>query len=190
MKTIKMKTTNRIMTTILTLGMGLSLLSCGDKKSTEADQSEQTTQIAQEETIETKEASAPNEQAQAILSAYLKIKDALVGTDGEAASAAADELLAAMSTGNNEAVTKIKTDAEHISRNQDTDHQRDHFNTLSQNVYELVKTTSANEAPVYKQFCPMAFDNTGAFWLSSEEEIKNPYFGDMMLTCGAINETL
>ena len=95
-----------------------------------------------------------------------------------------------MSTGDNETIAKIKIDAQHISENQDTDRQRDHFNTLSKNVYALLKTTSSNDKTIYRQYCPMAFNNTGAFWLSSEDEILNPYFGDEMLTCGAIDETI
>ena len=43
---------------------------------------------------------------------------------------------------------------------------------------------------VYYQFCPMAFNEKGAFWLSTTKEISNPYFGDQMLTCGEIKETL
>jgi hypothetical protein len=42
---------------------------------------------------------------------------------------------------------------------------------------------------VYQQFCPMAFENTGAFWFSDSEEILNPYFGDAMLHCGKIEKT-
>ena len=30
----------------------------------------------------------------------------------------------------------------------------------------------------------MAFNNEGAYWLSDAEQIRNPYFGDKMLTCG------
>jgi len=43
---------------------------------------------------------------------------------------------------------------------------------------------------VYKQYCPMAFDGKGAFWLSSSEEIRNPYYGDKMLKCGRVEETI
>jgi membrane fusion protein, copper/silver efflux system len=41
---------------------------------------------------------------------------------------------------------------------------------------------------VYRQFCPMAFDDKGAFWLSESDEILNPYFGDMMLNCGEVTD--
>ena len=38
----------------------------------------------------------------------------------------------------------------------------------------------------YYQFCPMADNNKGAYWLSKEETILNPYFGKAMHSCGEI----
>jgi Cu(I)/Ag(I) efflux system membrane fusion protein len=35
----------------------------------------------------------------------------------------------------------------------------------------------------------MAFD-TGAYWISDSKEIRNPYFGDAMLTCGEVKKEL
>ena len=43
---------------------------------------------------------------------------------------------------------------------------------------------------VYRDFCPMADNNKGAFWLSLEEEIRNPYYGEAMLKCGEVRETI
>ena len=43
---------------------------------------------------------------------------------------------------------------------------------------------------VYVQFCPMADDDKGGYWLSTETQISNPYFGDMMLRCGEIKDTI
>jgi hypothetical protein len=42
----------------------------------------------------------------------------------------------------------------------------------------------------YYEFCPMAFNNSGAYWLSDNAVIRNPYFGDKMLTCGSVEEEL
>jgi len=36
----------------------------------------------------------------------------------------------------------------------------------------------------------MAFKGQGATWLSRSKEIKNPYFGAMMLNCGRIDEKI
>lgn len=131
----------------------------------------------------------PKEEASAIIAAYLEVKNALVATDGAAASAAANNLLTAI-TSTNEIANNVKAQATTIANTEDTDEQREAFNTLSQQIYELAKGTSAFDTPLYKQYCPMAFDNTGAYWLASEKEVNNPYFGDMMLHCGKVQETI
>jgi Cu(I)/Ag(I) efflux system membrane fusion protein len=66
--------------------------------------------------------------------------------------------------------------------------QRSHFETLSDNLISAVAYFGVEENTVYKQYCPMAFKDKGAFWLSGEKEIKNPYFGEAMLTCGEVKE--
>ena len=43
---------------------------------------------------------------------------------------------------------------------------------------------------MYKQFCPMAFEGKGGYWVSTSEDIKNPYYGDKMLTCGKVVEVI
>lgn len=67
--------------------------------------------------------------------------------------------------------------------------QRELFYQLSQ---QLAKTISVFpvQQPVYQAFCPMAFNDAGAIWLQKSEEILNPYFGDMMLKCGEIQEAI
>ena len=81
--------------------------------------------------------------------------------------------------------------ASSMSKEEDVEALRGKFDTLSQEMYTLVKDNKeAKEGTIYKQFCPMAFNNKGAFWLSKEEQVKNPYFGDKMLTCGKVKEEL
>lgn len=132
---------------------------------------------------------------------YFSLKDALVKTDGAMASTAAKELLASINSVNMntlkmdvhvvwmKVVDSLKEDAEHIGDTKDAKHQRDHFNTLSKSIYELIKTSKSEET-VYYQFCPMANEGKGANWLSKENTIKNPYFGSMMLSCGKVVETI
>ncbi|HAH49942.1 MAG TPA: hypothetical protein DCL80_01175, partial [Balneola sp.] len=43
---------------------------------------------------------------------------------------------------------------------------------------------------LYVQFCPMANDKSGAKWLSTKEEILNPYYGSMMIKCGTTLKTI
>jgi len=131
-----------------------------------------------------------NAQSKGVLSSYLEIKDALVKTDSKAASEAANDLVALIDNKNDGMSKKLKADANSISASSDVKVQRKHFDALSKNVYDFVKTSVKTGSPVYKQYCPMAFNNTGAFWLASEKEINNPYFGSMMLHCGSVKEEL
>lgn len=140
-------------------------------------------------------------QLKAVFDNYFALKDALVQSDGNTASAKAKDLFNAISVVKMEALTSeehtafmkvmndLSFDAEHISETKDVAHQRDHFISLSKNVYELIKV-SKSETPVYYQHCPMANDGKGANWLSKENAIKNPYYGSQMLTCGKTVETI
>jgi hypothetical protein len=53
-----------------------------------------------------------------------------------------------------------------------------------------VKSSKVVSGSLFVEYCPMANNNEGGFWLSNEKEIKNPYFGDMMLKCGSVKETI
>ncbi len=140
-------------------------------------------------------------QLKAIFDNYFALKDALVKSDGKLASSIAKDLLSNVNAVN---MTKLSNDehtvwmkvmkdmafdAGHIEETKDAGHQRDHFTSLSKNVYALIKV-SKQESPVYYQNCPMYNDGKGANWLSKENAIKNPYYGSQMLTCGKTVETI
>jgi len=59
--------------------------------------------------------------------------------------------------------------------------QREAFSNFIQTFYKSIKMFGLKDTTAYYQYCPMAFGNEWAFWLSETEEIRNPYFGDMML---------
>jgi len=132
---------------------------------------------------------------------YFQVKDALVKSNGKMAATESAELLAAIKAVKMESLTEaehgawmkvlseLKEDAEHISETNDVGHQRDHFITLSKNVYALIKVSGVG-SPVYYQHCPMANKGKGADWLSLDSGIKNPYYGSQMLTCGKTVETI
>jgi hypothetical protein len=136
-----------------------------------------------------------------VLNAYIQLKDALVKSDEAVAANTAKTLLATiqevnMSELNTETHTQwmkvvidLKEDAEHISDTKEITHQRDHFMSLSKNLYAVIKV-SKSETPIYYQFCPMANKGKGANWLSLDNKIKNPYYGNQMLTCGKVVETI
>ncbi len=77
-----------------------------------------------------------------------------------------------------------------IEKSSDLETQREAFSTLSDNLYKSIKAFGLGGKEAYYEFCPMAFNNEGAYWLSDSEKIRNPYFGDKMLNCGIVKERL
>lgn len=145
-------------------------------------------------------------QAQApvqdIVTAYLQLKNALTNDNGNDAASAANSLSAALNKVDvnalpaaqkgtyTEVADDMKEHAEHIAANAGKiDHQREHFETLSKDLYDLVKGGSVTQT-LYKDFCPMYNNNKGGIWLSETKEIKNPYLGKKMPTCGEVKEEI
>jgi len=68
--------------------------------------------------------------------------------------------------------------------------QRIAFTLFNDNFYKAIKAFSLMGKTVYYQFCPMMSNGKGAYWLSETKDIRNPYYGESMLTCGETRETL
>jgi copper chaperone CopZ len=137
-------------------------------------------------------------QLQAIFDGYFALKNALVQSDGKAASAQAKSLETALNAVQMNKLAPeehtawmkdLSAQAKPIAETQDLAAQREHFMALSKNMYELLKVAK-QATPTYYQFCPMANDGKGANWLSKESTVKNPYYGSQMLTCGKTVETI
>ena len=84
---------------------------------------------------------------------------------------------------------EIKASANSISNVTDIKVQRNHFKHLSSHLIKVMQLFGINEK-VYVEFCPMADNNNGAYWLSKEEKVINPYFGEAMLTCGEVKQII
>lgn len=133
---------------------------------------------------------------------YLTMKDALVASKAKEASTAAASLLKALEgfdaktlAADVQATYKaeaegLKTAVSSISKSSDIEQQRKALGPLTQHLYALNKAFAAGEGSLYYQHCPMANNNKGGSWLSAEKEVLNPYFGDKMLKCGRVKETL
>jgi len=77
----------------------------------------------------------------------------------------------------------------HAQHWQDIEEARKAFKGLSQSMLSLEQSFSHESSDSYYEiFCPMAFDNTGASWLSKEKDVNNPYFGASMLKCGEVKQ--
>ncbi len=141
-------------------------------------------------------------KATAILNNYLQLKNALVADDSEKAATAGKKLFDAFSQfdsssiaeAQKQEITEIIDDArehaEHISENSGKmEHQREHFEMLSKDVEDLIAIVGTDRK-LYKTFCPMYNEGKGGIWLSETKEIKNPYFGSKMMTCGSIQKEI
>ncbi|MEO6134331.1 MAG: DUF3347 domain-containing protein [Ginsengibacter sp.] len=137
-----------------------------------------------------------------LLQTYLKMKNDFAKDDDKGAADAGNQMLkefndfdqSSLNDADKKAYNDIKDDAkehaEHIGMNAgNIKHQREHFDMLSKDMYDLVKKFGAGEK-IYVDFCPMYNDNKGATWLSETKEITNPYFGKGMNTCGTVKEEL
>lgn len=132
---------------------------------------------------------------------YLDIKDALVKSDAEAARNNARELVNELKFDTNPLTVEegqkwtnmmqsLQNTANAIATAPALAQQRESFAMLSSTMENTIRSFGLADKTVYRQYCPMAFDNKGGYWLASEEEINNPYFGDEMLHCGAVEDTL
>jgi len=136
------------------------------------------------------------------IEAYLRLKDALVATDAETAVTQAKAFTNEVEKVSSEELTgdaleywrqqrgALIAHGKNINQSGEVSEQRTQFDFLSQSLIKTVKAFGAAEQTYYVQHCPMAFDWEGANWISDVEEIRNPYFGDEMLTCGTVEETL
>jgi len=140
-----------------------------------------------------------------VMDEYLKLKNAFVKSDEKAVEDAAQQTLDALDKVD---MTLLKGDAHNqwmklekpirdnlngIIQMKGMEMKRSHFSIVSDKLtkaVELFDAKSSQTSALYLEFCPMAFDNKGAFWISETKEIRNPYFGDAMLTCGEVKKEL
>lgn len=201
-----MKTKSIILSLLFSATALVGLVNCsGDKKHNTAADHESHNDHASGE-----EASAPQFQVDekfkyqltAVFSAYLELKESFIESDVNQISSAA----AATEEALEDVDMKLVTGAAHhdwmtyltpmqnalreIQATDELDAKRKSFRTLSDNLYKSVKAYGLDNKEAFYQYCPMAFDNEGAYWLSGEEKVRNPYFGDKMLTCGEVTEKL
>ena len=137
-------------------------------------------------------------QLSGLLNSYYNVKNALVASDAATAAARSGEFIKAIDGIDMKVLSdsdhtvfsalqdKLKADAQAIAISNKIEVQRTAFSSLSNNIYSLAKGVKISSATVYQQYCPMK----KMYWLSNEAAIRNPYYGNMMLTCGKVTEIL
>ena len=137
-----------------------------------------------------------------VFNGYIDMKDAFVATDAQTAGSEAKKVKKSLQAVDMnllkgdahmewmEQLETLNSSIESISSLTDIEKQREAFSRFNQAFYKSLKRFGLDSTTAYYQYCPMAFDNKGAYWLSETEEIRNPYFGDVMLGCGETKEIL
>lgn len=143
-----------------------------------------------------------SEQLEQFFSSYIELKDAYIESDAGKVKREASEAIESlgkvdMNLVEGSALTdwtvyrdELSRELNNIRQAGDIEKQREHFSKLSYSLYKAIKAFGLGGATAYYDFCPMAFNDKGAYWLSDKKEIRNPYFGDQMLTCGSVEETI
>jgi uncharacterized protein (DUF885 family) len=131
-----------------------------------------------------------------MLQNYLGIKNALIDGNSAKAGTSSTAMFSAMKAFDKSLLSAdqkkvydaiesdLKEQAENISKNK-IDQQREHFTMMSKDMYEMVKAFGT-AMTLYHDHCPM-FKN-GSMWLSESKDIRNPYYGEKMMTCGSVEE--
>lgn len=169
----------------------LILAACGGTETKEANhQSHGTTeQTAEQPTAPATGAVAlKNQDLNAVYQHYIHLSTALTNGDVSEAKVASNAIEAGAKELQGGAT--IASSAASITAASDIEAQRAAFQKLSNEMIAKVKQSGVASGEVYVEYCPMAFNDKGASWLSSSKEIRNPYFGDKMLTCGEVTETI
>jgi membrane fusion protein, copper/silver efflux system len=141
-------------------------------------------------------------QLASVLAPYLKMKDALVASnvkstnlEGKNFSASLKKVDMNLLHGEAhinwmEKLNVMQRASSAIQNEIEIEKQRALFSDLTNALHDTYKMYHVSGLHAYYQYCPMAFDNKGAYWISREKEISNPYFGEQMLRCGEIKENL
>jgi Protein of unknown function (DUF3347). len=143
---------------------------------------------ASAQATETGKASIKDDKLNAVYQQYAQLTTALIDGDAAKAKIASNAIEAGIKDvpgGENIAASAAK-----ITTAGDIEAQREAYSTLSNELIALVKKSGVTGGELYVDYCPMALDDKGGYWLSSIKEIRNPYFGDKMMNCGEVKETL
>lgn len=119
---------------------------------------------------------------------YIDLKNALVASDVMKAAEASASLVFSLQDVKNGA--KALNEAKMVAGAKNIEESRKMFAALSNEMLELIKANKLTMGAIYVEYCPMADGKAGASWLSNEAAIMNPYYGEKMMKCGSVKETI
>ncbi|HYX07530.1 MAG TPA: DUF3347 domain-containing protein, partial [Bacteroidales bacterium] len=161
------------------------------------------TKVEQPRSLQPKETpEAFQKQLTAVYKAYIDMKNAFVASDAPKVAKAASTVKDKLGNVNMELLSGdahqqwmkqlnvMKENISTITGSKDIAVQRKAFASFSDAFYHSIKAFGLENTEAYYQFCPMANNNKGAYWVSDIKEIKNPYFGEAMISCGETRDTI
>jgi hypothetical protein len=182
---------------------GLILASCASDQTAKTGNKEEAPAAAPVGPPQSRLDEAGTKALMEVVNNYYDLKNGLVATDARKADAGARALVASaeslkrqrVSDSVDQITVQLDTIINASNRilsmmDESTEVKRIHFEKVSDATYALVKAAELKNAGIYRQYCPMAFNDKGAYWLAAEEKINNPYFGKKMLTCGEVVDSL
>lgn len=129
-----------------------------------------------------------NKMLHAVYEHYVLLTAALVKGDVAAAKIAGNAIeTGAREIAGAESISKAATAiiaAPHLEA------QRTAYASLSNDFIAMVRQTGISSGTLHVDHCPMALNDQGAYWISADKAIRNPYFGEQMMTCGEVKETI
>jgi len=196
-----MKRVKSIPVVMLMAFIGLTIMSCNENKK-EGEQHAPPEMHSNEMNASHSmmDSNSQKSRSKQILADYMTLKDALVATDEASSAKAGKQLkktlgsfsLNSYSSEEQEQlqdIIEVATEhAEHIGKG-DIVHQREHFEMLTKDITDMIEIIGT-DTTLYQQYCPMYADDTGGALLSMEKEIRNPYFGDLMMNCGFVQKEI
>ena len=181
----------------------LTMTACGgEDKSPENEAPQPAAPLAKSQNSD-----AFNASFRQLLDHYFALKDALVASKDTAAAAVNTSAMALVGSADSLRLLELKADeallstarsyvqgmsaeAKGLVGEKELEKKRRSFQMISGQLYDLMRTVQYDREIVYHQYCPMAFNDEGADWLSRSSDIRNPYFGSRMLTCGEVKDSL
>lgn len=142
-------------------------------------------------------------QLDEVIDAYLNLKEGLVAADKNKTAKYSSALLDALQqiNGNllkgeakvfwNEKKSFLIEHAKLSNETPSIDGKRTNFIYLSESLIKTIEAFGPGNEKLYIDYCPMANNNKGAYWLSETKEIRNPFMkGKDMLTCGEVKKEI
>lgn len=128
---------------------------------------------------------------------FVEEKDSLITKSAKSLMASVDSLqLDKLNADSNIVATAItytlgiSSELKGLLGEKDMEAKRKSFQMVGDQLYDLIRTVQYDRAVVYHDFCPMAFNDQGASWLSNSSAIRNPYIPKKMLTCGEVKDSI